>query len=113
VVNNTPISHAVEFGAELIYVLPTQDPYARAARVPRTALDAAIHGLGRLVESRLAGDIARYSRDAELVVLPAPNTAGVQPTSFQHSSRLIGEALDAARAVLARTGRGRHLRLAT
>src|ERR1700741_1894868 len=30
VVNNTPISHAVELGAERIYVLPTQDPTDRS-----------------------------------------------------------------------------------
>ena len=45
VVNNTPISHAVELGAERIYVLPTQEPHSRPARVPTGALEAAIHGV--------------------------------------------------------------------
>jgi NTE family protein len=113
VVNNTPISHAVELGAERIFVLPTQDPTATPERVVRSALDAAIYGLGLLVGSRLRADIARYSRDAELIVLPAPNTSGVQPTSFEHSTRLISEALAAARATLAPRGAARHLRVAT
>src|SRR5205807_3168498 len=48
VVNNTPIRHAVELGAQRVYVLPTQElPYAQPARA-RTALDAAIYGLGLL-----------------------------------------------------------------
>ena len=38
IVNNTPISHAVELGAERIYVLPTEDPGARGvAPAPRSA----------------------------------------------------------------------------
>ena len=113
VVNNTPISHAVELGAERIFVLPTQDPAATPKRVVRSALDAAIYGIGLLVGSRLRSDIARYSRDAELIVLPAPDTSGVQPTNFEHSTRLMSEALAAARATLARpTGAG-HPRAAT
>jgi NTE family protein len=113
VVNNTPISHAVELGAERIYVLPTQDPCCPLGRVPKGALDAAIYGLELLIDSRLKTDIAQYSRETEIIVLPAPNTARVQPTSFEHSSRLISEALVAARTVLESQGVGRHLRLAT
>jgi NTE family protein len=112
VVNNTPISHAVELGAERIFVLSTQDHGHHPARLPRTALDAAIYGLGLLIDSRLKSDIARYSKDAELIVLPAPNTAGVQPTSFEHSSRLMAEAVVAARTYLGSQRLGRHLRLA-
>jgi NTE family protein len=47
VVNNTPIAHAVELGADRIFVLPTQAPAACPDR-PRTALDAAIYGVGLL-----------------------------------------------------------------
>jgi NTE family protein len=110
VVNNTPISHAVELGAERIFVLPTRDPGSLSERPPQSALDIALHGLG-LLEDRLEADIARYSRDVELVILPAANRAGVQPTSFDHAERLINEALIAARAQLARPNGGRHLRL--
>jgi NTE family protein len=113
VVNNTPISHAVKLGAERIFVLPTQDPWATPARVAKGALDAAIHGFALLVGSRLQADIALYSREAELIVLPVPNLAGVQPTNFEHSTRLMSDALVAARALLARRGVGRHLRLAS
>jgi hypothetical protein len=71
------------------------------AGVPVGALDAAIHGLSLLVDRRL-DDIARYSRDRELIVLPAQNMTHVPPTSFEHASRLIGEALATSRAFLTR-----------
>jgi NTE family protein len=102
VVNNTPIAHAVELGADRIFVLPTQEPAACPDR-PRTALDAAIYGVGLLLGSRLDADIARYRSDVELIVLPACNSAHVQPTDFDHSGRLVAEAHAAARAALAGT----------
>jgi NTE family protein len=111
VVNNTPISHAVELGAERIYVLPTQEPYSRPARVPTCALDAAIQGLHLLVGCRLEADVARYSAEAELIMLPAPNAGCVQPTSFEHSHRLITDARAAARTALQGSTRRAQLRL--
>jgi len=102
VVNNTPIRHAVELGAERVYVLPTQEPGCARPAAPRTALDAAIYGLGLLVASRLEADIARYEGDVELIVLPAANSQRVQPTDFEHSSRLTAQAHAATRAALAR-----------
>ena len=113
VVNNTPLSHAVELGAERVFVLPTQDARRRCGHVPTSAIDAATYGLGLLMESRLRTDIERYAREVELIVLPAPDTTGIQPTSFERSARLIGEALAGARAMLAPVASGRHLRLAT
>jgi NTE family protein len=111
VVNNTPIRHAVELGAERVYVLPTQEPhYVQPA--PRSALDATIYGIGLLVGSRLEADIFRYQDEVELIVLPATNTQHVQPTNFECSSRLAGEAhaagLDAfARAAAEQSTRAR------
>jgi NTE family protein len=111
VVNNTPISHAVELGAERIYVLPTQAPHDRPGRVPTGPLDAAIQGVHLLICCRLEADVARYSAAAELIVLPAPNAGCVQPTSFEHSHRLITDARAAARTALRRSTRGAYLRL--
>jgi NTE family protein len=102
VVNNTPISHAVELGAERIYVLPTQERWNPLGRAPRGALDTAIYGLGVLVEGRLNADIARYSSESELIVLPAPNPQQVQPTDFDHASHLIAAARADSRTLLAR-----------
>jgi NTE family protein len=100
VVNNTPISHAIALGAERVYVLATQERSRPLVPAPRSALDAVIYGLGLLIDSRLESDIARYAGDAELIVMRAPNLRQVQPTSFEHSSSLIGEALTTARGLL-------------
>ena len=108
-----PISHAIELGAERIYVLPAQHPSQPLARVPKNALDASIYGLGLLIGSRLKTDIDRYSNEAELIVMPAPNTGHVQPTSFEHSGVLISEALAAGRRLLRPQHSGTHLRLVT
>ncbi|MCW3063895.1 MAG: patatin, partial [Solirubrobacterales bacterium] len=107
VVNNTPIRHAVELGAERVYVLPTQQlpiqqrPSAPPG-APRTALDAAISAFGLLAGSRLEADIARYQNDVELIVLPAPNNQHLQPTDFEHSNRLIADAYASTRRALER-----------
>lgn len=110
-VNNTPISHAVELGAERIYVLPTRDPHGTLDGIPKGALDVAIYGLTTATDSRLADDIARYSRDAELIVLPVPTTVRAAPTNFEHSERLIGNALLAARTLLESQRPAKHIRL--
>jgi NTE family protein len=102
VANNTPISHAVELGAERIYVLPTQERWNPLGRAPHGALDTAIYGLAVLVEGRLNADIARYSSETELIVLPAPNPQQVQPTDFDHATHLISGARAASRTLLAR-----------
>jgi NTE family protein len=111
VVKNTPISHAAALGAERIYVLLAEFPYLPRIRSAKSALDAAIDAVGLLLSSRLESDIAQYSRDLEMVVLPAPNSAGVQPTSFEHAGDLITEALDAARLVLSSPSGAPRLRL--
>jgi NTE family protein len=114
VVNNTPIRHAVELGAERVYVLPTQEPRYVQPAPPRTALDAAIYGIGLLVGSRLEADIFRYQGEVELIVLPAANTEHVQPTNFERSSQLAAEAYVASRDALARAAakQGPRARLA-
>jgi NTE family protein len=101
VVNNTPISHAVELGAERVYVLPTGDPSSRGLHEPpRGALDAAVHAFALLADARLSSDLAHYSREVELIVLPAANPHHVQPTDFDHADQLIAAALRTARDLL-------------
>ena len=104
VVNNTPISHAVALGAERIFVFPTQAGQRPLKRAARGALEVGIQGLTLLTDRRLEWDVARYSSDVELILLPAPNPTQVQTIDFDHSSRLIREALTATRAFLARRG---------
>jgi NTE family protein len=101
VVDNTPISQAVELGAERIYVLPTDDPLARSLpTAPRGALDAAVHVFTLLLSARLQAELIRYATTVELIILPAVNPHHIQPTDFEHASGLIGQAVAAAGALL-------------
>jgi NTE family protein len=106
VVNNAPISHAVELGADRVIVLPAMGP-RRLTEAPRGALAAGIQAVSRALARRLEQDIALYSRYVELTVLPAPMLEGVLPTDFSHADELIHHAIWAARGELRRASRGR------
>jgi NTE family protein len=101
VVNNTPISHAVSLGADRVYVLPTVDPAFVPATTSRGALGAAIGGLSLVLRNRLEADVALFSGEIEITVLPAPNPLNVMPTDFRHADRLLRDGLNAARRRLA------------
>jgi NTE family protein len=101
VVNNTPISHAIELGAERVFVLLTSDPDERGLAVrPRRPLDAAVQACKVLVGARLKADLVRYAAEAELIVLRAPNRARVQPNDFDQAELLIADGLRVARRQL-------------
>jgi NTE family protein len=99
VANNTPISHAVELGAERIYVLPTGHACS-LDEPPRGALAMALHAISLLTHRRLIDDIERHRDDAHLIVLPPPCPLNVQPIDFAHADELIDVALDDARKFL-------------
>ena len=63
VANNTPISHAVELGAERVYVLPTGHACALEG-APGSALGMALHAVGLLTHRRLVEDIERHRAQA-------------------------------------------------
>jgi NTE family protein len=101
VVNNTPVSHAVELGARRIYTLGSYDPLQRGLlTAPHGALDAAVHAFTLLTAARDKVDLELYASRAELIVLPAANPEHVLPTDFGHAEELIHHALLAARQVL-------------
>lgn len=103
VVNNTPISHAVELGADVIWVLPTG--YACALREPpEGALAMALHGLTVMVQHRLATDIAKYESAVDLRVVPPLCPITVSPADFGHSAELIDRARETTDAWLAGPG---------
>lgn len=103
VANNTPISHAVQLGAQRIYVLPTghacslEDP-------PSGALGMALHAISLLTTRRLIEDVERHRGKSRLIVLPPPCPLGIQPIDFGHADELIGRGLQDARAFMDRGG---------
>ena len=88
VANNTPISHAVELGAEEIYVLPTGHACS-LEESPRGALAMALHAISLLTHRRLIDDVEKHRDDAKLVVLPPPCPLAIPPIDFNHADTLI------------------------
>jgi NTE family protein len=99
VANNTPISHAVELGAERIYVLPTGHACS-LDEPPHGALAMALHAISLLTHRRLIDDIERHRADAQLIVMPPPCPLNIQPIDFAHADELIDVALLDTRAFL-------------
>lgn len=91
VIDHTPISHAVDAGADVIYVLPTG--YAcDLVEPPGDALGMALQALDLLIERRLIRDVREYQDLVELHVLPPLCPLSVAPTDFSHAAELIERA---------------------
>lgn len=91
VANNAPISHALELGAERVYVLPTGDICA-LAKPPRGALEVLLHATTLLVMRRLVVEIELLREEAELIVMPPPCPLDVPATDFSQADELIEQA---------------------
>jgi NTE family protein len=91
VVNNTPISHAVRLGADVIWVLATGYSCALAER-PRGALGMALHAVTLGINRRLAADIRRYTRRADLRVVPPLCPIKIAAADFSQAAGLIERA---------------------
>jgi NTE family protein len=90
-VNNTPISHVVALGADVVWVLPTG--YSCALRsAPTSALGMALHGLTVLINQRLAADYFRYRDQVDLRVARPLCPLDVSPADFSHAAALIDRA---------------------
>jgi NTE family protein len=96
VVNNTPLSHAVALGADVIWVLPTG--YACALRAsPRGALAMALHAVTLTVNQRLAVEVAGFEEAVDLRVIPPLCPIAISPVDFSHSASLIARSHAATR----------------
>lgn len=91
VVNNTPLSHAVALGAEVIYVLPTGYACDLAAP-PKGVMAMALHALTLAINQRLAADITRFEGMVDLRVVPPLCPVHVSPIDFSRASTLIDRA---------------------
>ena len=99
VADNTPVSKAIELGADTVYVLPT-GVSARLERPPRTALEMSVHAFNLLLHARLRHEIRALRERAKLIVLPPPGPLTVRPTDFSRSDELIRAGLENARQAL-------------
>lgn len=114
VVSNTPISHAVDLGADQIWVLSAG--YACALkRPPRGALAMGLHALSLLLHQQLIADVERFETSAELHVLPPLCPLDVSPADFGHAKDLIDRSYRATKSWLGSdhptTGQAQFLKL--
>lgn len=100
VVNNTPLSHAMALGADVVYALPTGYACDLAAP-PKGVMAMALHALTLAINQRLAADIARFEQTADVRVAPPLCPVGVSPIDFSQAARLIAQAYRSTAAWLA------------
>ncbi|MGO9872673.1 MAG: patatin-like phospholipase family protein [Acidimicrobiia bacterium] len=95
VVNNTPISNAIDAGATLIYVLPTG--YAcDLQHVPHSAIGMTLQAISLLVQQRLITDVHELQDHVDLRVLPPLCPLNISPADFSHARELIDRARGSA-----------------
>lgn len=100
VVNNAPISRAVELGAQKIYLLQCGGKRREALTI-RRPLDVLVHAFAHSRATRLELDLSRYAGQVEIVTMPTVETAGIRYNDLSHTPRLIDAARAASEAFLA------------
>ena len=91
---HTAIRHAVELGADVVYLLPTGYACALPA-APRSAIGTALQALTLLSQQQIIGEVARHAGPARLKVLPPLCPLSVSAADFGHASELITRAREA------------------
>jgi NTE family protein len=99
VVNEIPISRAVELGANRLYVLHV-GLYDRPRRDTRRPIDMAIEAFWIARRYRFRRDLATLPKGVEAVVLPTGSTAPIAFADFTRTREMIGAAHAATRAAL-------------
>ncbi len=88
VVNDTPVSHAIKAGADVIWALPTGFSCS-ASEAPGSALAMTLHAIGIMASQRLVIEIERYRHAVDLRIVPPPCPLDISPIDFSQAPRLI------------------------
>jgi len=100
VVNNTPITRAIEAGASEVWVLSTG--YACAlSKAPEGAIAMALHAGALLVQQRLSLETASAHYPVPVHLIPPPCPISVPPTDFSQTEELIRRSRGGTRQWLA------------
>ena len=91
VVNNAPISHAIDLGAHTVWVLATGYSCA-LEQAPHGALGVALQAAALMIHQRLALDVQHYAGAVDLRVVPPLCPISVGPTDFSQADDLIRRA---------------------
>ncbi|MFB7739607.1 patatin-like phospholipase family protein [Streptomyces sp. NPDC056112] len=100
VANRTTLDHALELGADEVYVL-APGMACHLSTAPSTVLAMAIHAYNLLEEQRMAASIRVASAQVRLHVLPSPCPVEILPMDFRQTEYLIRAATDTTRRWLA------------
>ncbi len=99
VVNDVPVSRAVELGATTIYVLHT-GTLERPRPEPRRPFDMALDAYWIARRARFQRDLAHLPPDVEVVILPTGEAPAIRFNDLSHSAALIDVAYRASAAAL-------------
>jgi NTE family protein len=106
VANNAPLAHAIDLGADLVYVLPAG--YACGLKKPpASALGMAVHALSLVLNQKLVDILERRSGNAMIKVVPPLCPITISPIDFGHAAELIARARESTTRWL---GQGEPLR---
>ncbi|HVL34013.1 MAG TPA: patatin-like phospholipase family protein [Actinomycetota bacterium] len=100
VVNNVPISRAVALGATTVYVLTCGAPQTPLRPINRP-LDVLMQAVAHSRAARVEVDMSRFAREAQILMVPVPDTGYIRFNDLTHTERLIDEARDATSGWLA------------
>ena len=100
---NTPVSAAVELGAERIVVLPTGYS-CEMKTAPSSAIGMALHGINIMVARQLVVDVERFMDLTQIRVIPPLCPVATTPFDFSNATELIDRSAATTRAWLDRGG---------
>lgn len=103
VASNTPVSVAVDLGAERLIVLPTGFACTLESP-PRGAIANALHGLTLLVAHQLVVELERYRGQAEIITVLPLCPLAVSPYDFSRAAELIDHTAEQTRRWLDKGG---------
>ncbi len=101
VVNDVPVSRAVEVGATTIYVLHVGG-FDRPRRKPKRPLDMALHAYWIARRARFRRDMEALPATVDAVLLPTGHAPAGRFNDFSHSEELMASAYLATDALLRR-----------
>jgi NTE family protein len=92
---NTPVSQAIDLGADVVYLMPTVSD-APGGR-PKGALGVSMQSIAHLLGHASMSEIRATASRCTLYVVPPPEAPGVAPYDFSHGQELIDLARDRTR----------------
>lgn len=97
--NYAPISHALDLGADEVFVL-TSGTACGLRELPKGAIPAMLHSASFLVTSRLISEMRHLHDQARFMVLPPPCPLRVAPHDFSKAESLIAASYKTAAGFL-------------